>query len=380
MESFFTPWHALLYTGFATLLIWTLVLAYRRRADATVWWRDGWPAGYRLGAVGAAIFLVGGAGDMTWHGVFGIEVGLEGGLSPTHLAIDLGGVLLLTSPLRSWWATGADRLRAVTGVVSLALGTTMLAVLLLLFMPLNAAAATLPYLVGNSTPEHLAAVAGVQGYLFATVLLVVPLLLCHRRRATPGVATALIGVLSLFTMVMYEFPSPQWTAVLGATLGAAVTDAALVRLDAVRGADAPLRLPTAGALFALCVWAGHLLGLHLAAGVRWPVELWTGTLVLTTLLAAALGGLATHGPASVRQPTGGVARPCRPGLGICPKPLGAGLSYGQRLRRGKRREGRPPVVPRVGRRRTSACRSPGRGNAAGRSPRSMSRVDIAAQP
>src|SRR5437867_8717930 len=69
LESFFTPWHALLYSGFAALALWTVGMAYRRRADAPVWWRDGWPAGYRLGAVGAAIFLLGGLGGLTWHTV-----------------------------------------------------------------------------------------------------------------------------------------------------------------------------------------------------------------------------------------------------------------------------------------------------------------------
>jgi hypothetical protein len=269
-----------------------VLLAYRRRADATVWWRDGWPAGYKLGAVGAALFFVGGLADMVWHTVFGIEVGLETGMSPSHMALDAGGVLLLTSPLRSWLAAGSDRARAATGVASVALGVTMLTVLFGSFLPLRGTAAAQPYTAGQSSPEHLAAVAGVQTYLFATVLLVVPLLLCHRRRATPGLATALVGVLSLFIMAQHEFPSPQWAAVLGATIGAAVVDGALFVLDEVRGADAALRLPIAGGLFALCVWSGHLLGLYLAADVLWPPEVWTGTLVLTAVLGAVLGGLA----------------------------------------------------------------------------------------
>src|SRR5262245_45528935 len=52
LESFFTPWHALLYGGFTATAAWTFWLAYRRKAEARRWWRDAWPVGYGAGAVG----------------------------------------------------------------------------------------------------------------------------------------------------------------------------------------------------------------------------------------------------------------------------------------------------------------------------------------
>src|SRR5205814_6321490 len=109
LESFFTPWHALLYAGFAATGAWTFLIAFRRRHLAPEWWRDGWPAGYRLGAVGVVIFLLSGGADMVWHTIFGIEANLAAGLSPSHLSLAIGASLLLTSPLRSWWASGAAR-------------------------------------------------------------------------------------------------------------------------------------------------------------------------------------------------------------------------------------------------------------------------------
>src|SRR5688500_18524940 len=48
IESFFTPWHAMLYAGFVALAAWTFWLAFRQRAAHRLWWRDGWPAGYRI--------------------------------------------------------------------------------------------------------------------------------------------------------------------------------------------------------------------------------------------------------------------------------------------------------------------------------------------
>src|SRR5215211_7851063 len=60
LESFFTPWHALLYGGFAAIAAWTFWLALRRRASTPRWWRDGWPVGYGIGAVGVIGFMAGG--------------------------------------------------------------------------------------------------------------------------------------------------------------------------------------------------------------------------------------------------------------------------------------------------------------------------------
>ncbi|HEX8771630.1 MAG TPA: hypothetical protein VF711_12760, partial [Acidimicrobiales bacterium] len=75
-ESFFTPWHALFYSGFAATAIWMLrMVEIRRTEGSTVF--TAVPVGYGLGLVGVAVFAVGGAFDMAWHELFGIEVDLE---------------------------------------------------------------------------------------------------------------------------------------------------------------------------------------------------------------------------------------------------------------------------------------------------------------
>ncbi|GAA4717946.1 hypothetical protein [Phytohabitans rumicis] len=295
LEGFFTPWHALLYSGFAGSAGWTFWLAYSRRARAPYWWRDGWPAGYRVGAIGVLIFLVGGLGDMIWHETFGIEVGLNAGFSPSHMLLVIGAVLMLSSPLRSWWASGAGGgLRAATGVASATLAVMGTTILLTHSVAFRFAAPTQPYDPTVDGVHMIAAVRGVDAYLVTTLMLGVPLLWMHRRRATPGAATALVAGVALFIMVMFEFPAPQFAGAIAAVAAAAVADLILVRLDAWRGPDAALRLPIAGAVFAGAAWSGHLLGLHLADGVRWPVEMWTGLVVLCAALGALLGGLAAR--------------------------------------------------------------------------------------
>src|SRR5262249_42860659 len=76
LETFFTPWHAVLYSGFAACALALLVQQVRAlRAGAP--WREALPPGYGLSLLGAGIFLAGGALDLLWHTFFGIERGVE---------------------------------------------------------------------------------------------------------------------------------------------------------------------------------------------------------------------------------------------------------------------------------------------------------------
>jgi hypothetical protein len=299
-EGFFTPWHALLYSAFAATAGWTFFLAYRRRDRAPRWWVDGWPTGYRLGAVGVVVFLVAGICDMIWHTVFGIEATIDALLSPSHLLLCVGSVLVLTSATRSWWSAGGGGLRAAAGVLALALGTTSVSIFLLYASAFDSLAPTAAYDGRQDTVGQLQAAHGIASYVITMGLLTVPLLLAHRRRTTPGLATALVTLVSLFPILTHEFPATKTGAALAAIAGAALVDLILFRLDRTRGFDAPLRLPIAAAVFASVVTAAHLVGIALQAPIHWPVELWTGSVVVVAGVAAALGGLAARPAARIR--------------------------------------------------------------------------------
>jgi hypothetical protein len=129
LETFFTPWHAVLYSGYLATAITLLVKSVRSlrqaksRADDRLTppgtllreglrgqdWKQAIPGGYALSALGIGIFLVSGLGDMLWHILFGIEHSTEALLSPTHLGLALGMGLALTGPLRAAWRRTADQ-------------------------------------------------------------------------------------------------------------------------------------------------------------------------------------------------------------------------------------------------------------------------------
>jgi hypothetical protein len=99
-RTFFTPWHALLYSAFAANAVALIAVTFLNHRRGYGWF-DSIPDGYALSLLGVPLFAVGGVGDLIWHTLFGFEVGIEPLLSPTHLLLALSGVFIMSGPLRA---------------------------------------------------------------------------------------------------------------------------------------------------------------------------------------------------------------------------------------------------------------------------------------
>lgn len=88
LETFFTPWHAVLYSGVLATGTFLFVQLLRGRAAGRSW-RTVLPAGYGLSFIGFVLFAISGNLDLAWHTVFGIERSYAATLSPTHLLLML---------------------------------------------------------------------------------------------------------------------------------------------------------------------------------------------------------------------------------------------------------------------------------------------------
>ena len=99
LETFWTPWHGVLYSGIAAsgfTLLWLL----RPRLPAIPTYRSllALPNALRIPLIGMALLLVGGGVDTLWHNLFGIEQDLEIFVSPSHELIIVGMVLVAAGP------------------------------------------------------------------------------------------------------------------------------------------------------------------------------------------------------------------------------------------------------------------------------------------
>lgn len=277
LETFFTPWHALFYSGFLAVAAWVLWLGVRG-------WRAGrrglpaFPEGYPLAALGVPVFLMGGLGDLTWHTVFGIEVGIEALLSPTHLLLFTGAMCLLSAPLVSAWRTPTPR-TAPAGVAWTAVlaATSLLSFVSFMHM----------YLWGLlSAPQGLGYVQtrGELGSILLTALiLAAPVLLLLRRFRLPfGAVTVMYGLNTLL-MTLMLVPG-EWRLPLLLLAAGLVADALLLLLNPAPGR--PWALRAFALLLPLTVWGPYLGGLVLLRLTNLSLELWLGVAVM-----AGLGGL-----------------------------------------------------------------------------------------
>src|SRR4029079_19306055 len=99
-ETFWTPWHAVLYSGIAASGL-TLVWLVRSRLSRAPTYESvlALPNALRVPLLGMAFLLVGGGVDTLWHNIFGIEQGLEIFVSPSHEFIILGMALVAAGPV-----------------------------------------------------------------------------------------------------------------------------------------------------------------------------------------------------------------------------------------------------------------------------------------
>lgn len=288
-ESFFTPWHAVLYSGFAATAVAGL-LVVRRRWSRGQPLRGAIPPGHGLTLLGLAGFAVAAGGDLVWHEGFGIEVGVEALLSPTHLLLFASGLLVLSAPVRSRWATPGDddeRLGSFLPVVAnVALLIGVMGFFLAYLSPfVNDAAAQafdpsrVPHRHPSTDAEELQQLLGLASVFVTTLLLALPMYAVLRRwRTPPGSMTVLFGLATFFLVGLDQFG--EWYVVLAGLAAGAVIDA----LRASAGTTVAVAVGT------IVFWAGYF-SIHALVGERvgWSAELIGGVVVLSGLVAAAVG-------------------------------------------------------------------------------------------
>lgn len=102
LETIFTPWHAVFYGGIISVMLLLAVQLFLNHRKGFAWKRS-LPREYMFTLWGMLLVMVGGPGDLIWHALFGIEVGIEALLSPTHILLAVGGAMVVSGPLHAIW-------------------------------------------------------------------------------------------------------------------------------------------------------------------------------------------------------------------------------------------------------------------------------------
>jgi hypothetical protein len=295
LETFFTPWHAVFYSGFAATsgwvcwLIWRNMRAGRRGMDAV-------PVGYGLTVLGLGVFILSAVADLTWHSLFGIEQSLAAVFSPSHLGLGTSMLLILTSPLRAAWRDASmPAAPSLSRFLPVALSVGCAAGLFGLYLTFaNAAGWSAESIVdafsvireGEGTTRTRAAMLAGDIALTNVILLAPLLLLARRWRIPTGTATAVYGVFGFLSCSVDGFENRSTFA--ATVLAGVAVDGLIFWLRPDDGHRR--RYWTFATLTSLLTWSIYLAAASIAAGrVPAVVEYWTGMPVIAALHGLLLG-------------------------------------------------------------------------------------------
>lgn len=284
LESFFTPWHAVLYSGVTAVAIFTfgtLIRNLRRGYPVHL----AIPAGYGLTLWGVIIAGLSGVGDMIWHILFGIEKNIDAALSPTHLGAIVGFTLIVAGPLRAAWQRTKQEEKS--GSLSLwALLPMLLSLTFTFSMFTIMSQFTHPFV--NLWPSYAAQtldtqVIAVAGIVLQTLILMSFVLVAVRRWTLPfGAFTLVIGVNATLLSIMQE----HYFLILVGLLAGLTTDLLYWRLKPAKIRPEALRIFAFAVPFAFYLY--YFLALNLTTGINWTIHLWLGCTVVAGIAGCML--------------------------------------------------------------------------------------------
>ena len=276
-QSFFTPWHAVLYSGYAVTAA-VILGAVVRNHLAGYTGRMAIPAGYELSLLGIAIFAVGGVGDLIWHTLFGIEMDIAALLSPTHLILALGLALIVTGPLRAAWRrTDVPRSWAYQLPMILSL-TSLLSLFTFFTQYANPIVHSIADKQGPAELQWL----GIVSILFQTAILTSLVLLVVRRWRLPLGAFALIFAVNDASSSILADNSPVlYVAILGAVTGLIVD---LLYSGLKYTADQPGQFRLFAFAVPVIAYSIYFVALLVLQTIAWSIHLWAGSIVLAGII------------------------------------------------------------------------------------------------
>ena len=286
-ESFLTPWHGVFYAGFVASALWLSAMSRRRARGRADWLLGSLPPGYDGARLGLGLFALGGVGDAAWHGAVGVERGVDALLSPTHLVLFAGLVLILTAPVRARRQAPEAPPRPWMLVGSVTSAAALVGFFLNFAWGLGIAAFTRVGYDPVTEAGETEAIAGVASMVVTTLVLFgAARLLLSTGTPPAGAVAVLFAVVALLVSAAFDEDAE---GVVAALVAGAVLDVGL-RV----GARSHQSGNGVGAVFlaaAAVLWTAYFGLLGVLDGIEWQREIWIGALVLNALGGYALAVL-----------------------------------------------------------------------------------------
>ena len=295
-ETFFTPFHLLLYSGVAANGLFYVVVQFRNvgRGHSLM---QALPQEYLLSFAGVLLFGVGGVFDLVWHEVFGFEAGVDALVSPSHLVLVVAGMMFISGPLRSFLAQGrtsgswSELLPALISAAQILTIGTLFTLFTNVWTQLDRyVTPELAITEDSLRPLHAYTVAGV---LIPAALLAGTIVFLRQRIRLPFGAVTLLFFINALVMLYIRW---QWNQVHVVVLLAPIIAGLL--------GDWLLSRPAAGShvialrQFAFVVPLVYMLALFIllqlsSTGIWWTEHMWLGVSFMAGAAGLGMAALLT---------------------------------------------------------------------------------------
>lgn len=291
IDSFFTPWHGVLYSGYAVTAA-VLGVTYLSNIRKGYHWLRALSPEYMLSWLGAIIFGVAGNLDFIWHAIFGFEKDVEALVSPSHLILAVGGVMMMSGPLRAAW----QKLDAQENKISVRALLSLFVVLgVFTFFTQFSNAFSHPQVFVMDRPvgdTYFWDVTLISYVLIPTVLFMTSIIITLLRWKLPfGSLTLLLaGNSTLMFLMTWGYSHEQWPVLIAAPLGGILADILLIVLRPSLERVKALRWFSF--LVPALLFLVYFLSLILTQGIWWNSNMWLGMIFFSGVTGLGLSWLA----------------------------------------------------------------------------------------
>ncbi|MCY3718286.1 MAG: hypothetical protein OXG07_01855 [Anaerolineaceae bacterium] len=296
-DTFFTPFHLLLYSGVAANGLFYVIAQFRNvgRGHSLM---KALPKEYLLSFAGVLLFGIGGVFDLAWHEIFGFEEGVDALVSPSHLLLVVAGMMFISGPLRSFLSQGKSTGGWSELFPPIASATAILTIGTLFTLYTNVWTQLSHYVTPEiviDSPRPLQAYT-VAGVLIPAALMAGTIIFLRQRVVLPFGAVTFVFLANALIMlyIRWEWNQVHVPVLLAPIIAGLLGDWLLARPE--RGSHV-----IALRQFAFVVPAVYMLALFIllqltGGGIWWTEHMWPGVSLMAGAAGLGVAALLTTKP------------------------------------------------------------------------------------
>ncbi len=290
IDSFFTPWHAVLYSGLGASVA-VVGIPYLSNLRKGYNWLSSLPPAYMRSLLGAVIFIVAGNLDFIWHAIFGFEENVEALVSPSHLSLAVGGAMMMSGPLRMAWAKSKAQSNRMP-IPALLSTFAVLGVFTFFTQFSNAFSHPKSFTGAIPAADTYFWDTALISYVLVTSLLLmgfIPMVILRWKLPMGSLTFLITGNSTLMFLMPFRYTHEHWPVLVAALLGGIAADVLLIALRPSRTRIKALRWFSFSVPALLFLF--YFIALLITTEIWWNSNMWLGMIFFSGMMGLGLSWL-----------------------------------------------------------------------------------------